>query len=238
MPHSDEKTGETMGNAEVIVEGVYLVGGPNISMSEDATVFVIDFSGELVMIDAGAGRSARMLVRNIEGAGLDPGKISTLILTHCHIDHIGAAPYFRDNFGCKLAAHELDARAIEEGDPMMTAANWYETDFPPTPVDIRFRGDHEILQFDSQELHLMHTPGHTPGSMSIYLDRGGKRVLFGQDIHGPFLPSFKSDVSLWRTSMEKLLALEADILCEGHFGIFQTKEQVKKYIQGYIRQYS
>jgi len=227
-----------MGKAELIVDGVWLVGGPNISMSEDATVFVIDFSGELIMIDTGAGRSARTLVRNIEGAGLDPKKISTVILTHCHIDHIGAAPYFRENYGCKLAAHELDARAIEEGDPIMTAANWYETDFPPTPVDIIFKGDHEILQFGAEELHLLHTPGHTPGSMSIYLDRGGKRVLFGQDIHGPFLPSFKSDIGRWRYSMEKLLALEADILCEGHFGIFQTKEQVRKYIQGYIRQYA
>ncbi len=95
-----------MGKAEKIVDGVWLVGGPNISMSEDATVFVIDFSGELIMIDTGAGRSARTLVRNIEGAGLDPKKISTVILTHCHIDHIGAAPYFRENFGCKLAAHD------------------------------------------------------------------------------------------------------------------------------------
>ena len=230
--------GVNMGKAEKIVDGVWLVGGPNISMSEDATVFVIDFSGELIMIDAGAGRSARALVRNIEGAGLDPKKISTVILTHCHIDHIGAAPWFRENFGCKLAAHDKDADAIEEGDPIMTAANWYETDFPPTPVDIRFKADHEILQFGAEQLHLLHTPGHTPGSMSLYLDRGGKRVLFGQDIHGPFMPSFKSDVGRWRKSMEKLLALEADILCEGHFGIFQTKEEVRKYIQGYMKEYS
>jgi glyoxylase-like metal-dependent hydrolase (beta-lactamase superfamily II) len=227
-----------MSKAERIIEGVWLVGGPNISLSEDATVFVVDFGGELIMIDAGAGRSAPTLVRNIEGAGLDPAKISTVILTHCHIDHIGAASYFRDRFGCNLAVHEGDARAIEEGDAVMTAANWYETEFPPTPVDIRIRGDHEILRFGDGELHLLHTPGHTPGSMSIYLDRGGKRVLFGQDIHGPFLPSFKSDVGQWRKSMEKLLALDADILCEGHFGIFQTKEQVRKYIRGYVRQYT
>ena len=227
-----------MGKPERIVEGVWLVGGPNISLSEDATVFVIDFSGELVMIDAGAGRSARTLVRNIEAAGLDPAKISTLILTHCHIDHIGAAPYFREAFGCRLAAHELDTRAIEEGDPVMTAANWYETEFPPTPIDIRIRGDHEILNCGGEELHVLHTPGHTPGSLCLYLDREGKRVLFGQDIHGPFLPSFGSDVSRWRKSMEKLLALDADILCEGHFGIFQTKEQVSKYIRNYLRQYA
>jgi len=227
-----------MGNAELIVEGVWLVGGPNISLSEDATVFVVDFAGDLVMIDAGAGRSARTLVRNIEGAGLDPAKISTVILTHCHIDHIGAAAYFREKFGSRLAAHELDARAIEKGDPVMTAANWYQTVFPPTAIDVRIKGDYEIMRFGIEELHLLHTPGHTPGSMSLYLERGGKRVLFGQDIHGPFLPSFGSDVGLWRKSMEKLLALDADILCEGHFGIFRTKDQVRKYIQNYMRQYS
>ena len=87
-----------MSKAELIIDGVWLVGGPNISMSEDATVFVIDFSGELIMIDTGAGRSARTLVRNIEGAGLDPKKISTVILTHCHIDHIGAAPLVPGKF--------------------------------------------------------------------------------------------------------------------------------------------
>jgi hypothetical protein len=38
--------------------------------------------------------------------------------------------------------------------------------------------------------------------------------------------------------MEKLLALEADMLCEGHFGIFQTKERFRQYIEKYIEEYS
>ena len=52
------------------------------------------------------------------------------------------------------------------------------------------------------------------------------------------MPSFKSDVEMWKKSMQKLLALEADILCEGHFGIFRSKEKVKEYINGYLRSYS
>jgi glyoxylase-like metal-dependent hydrolase (beta-lactamase superfamily II) len=50
------------------------------------------------------------------------------------------------------------------------------------------------------------------------LDRDGQRILFGQDIHGPFLPAFGSDIAQWRTSMEMILALKPDILCEGHCG--------------------
>jgi glyoxylase-like metal-dependent hydrolase (beta-lactamase superfamily II) len=226
-----------MGSAEMIAEGVYLIGGPNISRSDDAAVFMIDFNGELVMIDAGAGRSSRILQKNIEEEGLNSKAISTLILTHCHIDHIGSAPYFRDNFGCKIVIHDLDADAVEEGDPVRTAANWYETSFPPTKMDQRLKDDHEILRFAEQELHCLHTPGHTPGSISVYLDRGGKRILFGQDIHGPFMSSFDSNIEHWKQSMHKLLALQADILCEGHFGIFQPREKVEQYIQGYLRQY-
>jgi glyoxylase-like metal-dependent hydrolase (beta-lactamase superfamily II) len=226
-----------MGRAEMIAESVYMIGGPNISRSDDAAVFMIDFNGELVVIDAGVGRSSRILQKNIEDEGLNPKAISTLILTHCHIDHIGSAPYFRDNFGCKIVIHDLDADAVEEGDPVRTAANWYETSFPPTKMDQRLKDDHEILRFAGQELHCLHTPGHTPGSISVYLDRGGKRILFGQDIHGPFISSFGSNIEHWKQSMNKLLALQADILCEGHFGIIQSRVKVEQYIQGYLRQY-
>jgi hypothetical protein len=62
-------------------------------------------------------------------------------------------------------------------------------------------------------------------------------VLFGQDIHGPFLPEFGADLSAWRHSMETLLSLEADILCEGHFGVYRMKARVKEYIEGYLDQY-
>jgi len=220
-----------------IADGIYIIGGPDISHPSDATSFVIDFGDELVMIDSGAGNSSKILVQNIEKAGLNPHDISTLILTHCHIDHIGSAPYFKKNFNCDLVVHDLDAGAIESGDPILTAANWYETEFPPTPVDRRLTGDHEILKFGDEKLHCLHTPGHTPGSISVYINRGGTRILFGQDIHGPFLPSFGSDIEEWKKSMKKLLDLEADILCEGHFGIYRSKESVKEYIKSYLRMY-
>ncbi len=226
-----------MGNAEIIAKGVYLIGGPNISRSDDATVFIIDFDGELVMIDAGAGRSSRILERNIRDEGLDPKAITTLILTHCHIDHIGSAPYFRDSFGCRILIHDLDADAVEKGDPVRTAANWYETTFPPTRIDRRLQGDQEVLTFGKGELHCLHTPGHTPGSIVVYLDRDGERILFGQDIHGPFMSSFGSNIEHWKASMQRLLGLRADILCEGHFGIFRPAERVEQYIRKYLRQY-
>lgn len=224
-------------NTEEIIGGIYLIGGPHVTQADDAAVYLIAYDKDLVLIDSGAGASASQLVRNIEMLGLHPSSVSHLILTHCHIDHVGAAPFFRDKYGATLIIHELDARALETGDSIRTAANWYGTSFPPTKMDITLKKKHEILKFGHEELHCLHTPGHTPGSISVYLDRAGKRVLFGQDIHGPFNKAFGSDIKDWKQSMRELLALDADILCEGHFGIYQPKSKVRNYIERYLEEY-
>ncbi|MCX5849931.1 MAG: MBL fold metallo-hydrolase [Deltaproteobacteria bacterium] len=224
-------------NTEEIISGVYLIGGPGITSTDDAAIYLIDFSGELVLIDAGAGKSFSQIVRNIEMLGLNPANLSHLILTHCHIDHIGSAPFFKKQYGTKILIHGSDAKAVETGDSLKTAANCYNTTFSPMAVDKKLKGEHETLKFGREELHCLHTPGHTPGSISLYLDKGGKRVLFGQDIHGPFHKAFNSDMEAWKKSMQILLALNADILCEGHFGIFQPKERVRAYIERYLEEY-
>lgn len=222
---------------EEIVHGIYLVGGPNITAADDAAVYLIDCDSEMILIDAGAGRSFPQIVRNIEMLGLNPADTSHIILTHCHIDHIGSAPLFRGKYGTKIIIHELDAKAVETGDELKTAANWYGTTFPPTKIDRKLSGASEILKFGRQEFHCLHTPGHTPGSIVVYMDRAGKRILFGQDIHGPFHAAFGSDIEAWKKSMWSLLALKADILCEGHFGIYQPESHVRSYIERYLEEY-
>jgi glyoxylase-like metal-dependent hydrolase (beta-lactamase superfamily II) len=220
-----------MPNTEQIARGVYLVGGPQISHAEDATSFVIGFDGDAVMIDCGAGRSLQTILANIEAACIDPRTISTLILTHCHIDHIGGAPALRKRLGLKILIHDLDAEAVENGDSVRTAADWYGVGFPPTCIDRRLKGNDENLVFNGENLRCLHTPGHTPGSIVVLLERDDQKILFGQDIHGPFLPAFGSDIALWRTSMEMIMALKPDILCEGHYGIFRPNDSIEHYIR-------
>lgn len=219
-----------------IVKDIYIVGGPNITDDRDSCIYIINL-GELVMIDCGEGHSVNKIINNIKMLGLNPQNIKSIILTHCHIDHIGGAPELRLRFGSKIYIHELDAIALENGDQVLTASNWYGTDFPATKVDKKFTKEKETLIIGDQEIVCLHTPGHTPGSISIYLDRGGKRILFAQDLHGPLLEEFGSSLEQWERSTKKLLNLNADILCEGHFGIFKTKKEVKDYIQSYRRQY-
>jgi len=59
-------------------------------------------------------------------------------------------------------------------------------------------------------------------------------VLFGQDVHGPYFLKGSSPEQA-RTSLRRLIDLEADILCEGHFGVYEPKEEVRRYIEGHLR---
>lgn len=219
-----------------IVQNVFIVGGPDLTDGRDGCVYLMNL-GELILIDTGAGWSVEKIVGNVKKFGFDPKNLKKIILTHCHIDHIGGAPEFKKRFGAELYIHQLDAPPLENGDPVLTAATWYQTTFPPTSLDVKFNLPEEILTIGEQKMVCLHTPGHTPGSICIYLDRDGKRILFAQDLHGPLLEEFGSNLTDWDRSTQKLLALEADILCEGHFGIFKTKKDVKNYILSYRHQY-
>jgi glyoxylase-like metal-dependent hydrolase (beta-lactamase superfamily II) len=219
-----------------IVKDIYLVGSSDMTDPKDCSVFLLDL-GELVLVDAGAGSSIDAIVENIRVLGLDPGKLSTVLLTHCHIDHTGGAQEFKNRFGARIIMHSLDAGAVETGDKVLTGASWYGLDFTPLPVDTKLLKDQEFLYFGAQKVVCLHTPGHTPGSLSLYLDRDQKRILFGQDIHGPFLAEFGANMPHWQKSMETLLALNADILCEGHFGVYKPANKVRQYIERYLEEY-
>jgi glyoxylase-like metal-dependent hydrolase (beta-lactamase superfamily II) len=219
-----------------IIDDIFIVGGPDITDSRDSCVYLINL-GELVLIDSGAGWSVDNIINNINSLKLDPRRILKILLTHCHIDHIGGAPDIRKRFGSKIYIHRLDAPPLEEGDTVLTAASWYQTIFPPTHVDVKINSPEEAIMIGEEGIVCLHTPGHTPGSICIYMDRKGKRVLFAQDLHGPLLEEFGSNIGDWDRSTQKLFELNADILCEGHFGIYKTKKAVKDYILSYRRQY-
>ncbi len=219
-----------IGRHDRIAEGVFLVGGSGLSDGADCLVYALDL-GELVLIDCGAGRSWPRIRANIHSAGLDPDGLHTLILTHAHVDHIGSAARVKQETGCRIVAHANDAPAIESGDPEFTVAHLYGVDLQGVKPDLLMKGAEETLEFDRGGLKLLHTPGHTPGSIAAVHQAGGDRILFGQDIHGPFSPAFGSDIQAWKQSMQKLLDLHADILCEGHYGVFRPASEVKRFIQ-------
>lgn len=221
----------------MVCTGVYQIGGSDLTHPSDCDIYLVDGDDELAVIDAGAGQSIDRIIENIEKIGLEPARVKYVIATHGHIDHIGGLKDLCLRLGAQSVAHEKELPAVQEGWPELTAADYYGVKYKPVMVDIVLKGSENKLAVGRWMLYCLHTPGHTPGGISIYGDFEGQRVLFGQDIHGPFSKAWGSNLDDWRKSMQKLLDLKADILCEGHFGIYSPNEEVEEYIKGFLRRF-
>ena len=215
-----------------VIDNIYMVGSSEISDSRDCCVYLID-AGELVLIDTGAGKGADRLLDNILAMGLMPEKLSTIIITHAHIDHIGSLNYLKTKYNARVIVHEADTQAIESGKKV--GAEYYGVKYQPCVVDIKLQGESNNLKIGPFEFQFLHVPGHTPGSIVVIInDIKGKRVLFGQDIHGPYHPMWGGEPEKAIGSLEKLRDLRADILCEGHYGVIKPAAEVDEFISDFI----
>ncbi len=218
-----------------VAPGVFVVGGPAITDPADCLVYAVDGGTEVALIDCGAGASALQILRNLEEVGLGDRPLGLLVLTHRHVDHVGGAPAIVDRASPRVACHALDAGALVRPDPVSTASSWYGVRLPPIPVDPVLEGEEGTIPLGGTELRWIHTPGHTPGSIAVYVDTPAGRVAFAQDVHGPFLPEFGSDLDRWTASMERLLALRPDVLCEGHYGVLRPRDRVERFVRDHLR---
>lgn len=216
-----------------ITSEVFMAGGEN-THPHDAAVYLISSGGTCALVDAGTGKCTSRIIENIKKAGADPAAVKYIFLTHCHYDHTGGAQELREITGARIIAHELDAVYLSERNSEVTAASWYGTAQPETTVDIIISGKNGKFTVGGIELTAIHAPGHTPGSIVLIIESDGKKILFGQDVHGPLHPALKSDRKNYISSLEMLAALDADILCEGHYGVISGREKVRDFIRSFI----
>ncbi|KOG27938.1 MULTISPECIES: MBL fold metallo-hydrolase [Streptomyces] len=182
---------------------------------------------ELTLIDAGWVGSAPAIAEAIRTAGLDPAGLRRIVLTHCHRDHVGAAGELAELYGAEIIAHRLDAPVVrgEAPVPDPDLLEWEVPLFehgltvpeaPPTRVD-REVEDGEEFGFGDGTV-VVHTPGHTPGSIAVHLPRHG--VLFTGDtvatVQGVTFGVFHVDRALAMDSMRTLAKLRPSVLCCGH----------------------
>jgi len=214
-----------------IKNNLWQVGGAGLTDPSDAAVYLVRFGDKAALIDAGSGRDHSQLVKNIAEC-LEPNvQLEYLLLTHCHFDHTGGAQAVRDEYGCRIVAHELDAVYLESGDSRVTGAFWYGARLEPFTVDIKLHDEEAPLSIGSGTVTAIHCPGHSPGSVAYTTVIDGRLILFGQDVHGPLHSQLLSDEEQYLDSLARLLTLEADLLLEGHFGIIETKEEVRAFIE-------
>lgn len=196
-------------------------GGP----SHEGNVFLIK-DEVAVLIDA--GRDASAILDNVQGL-IDPKEIEFIILTHCHHDHTAAVPALKAATAAKVLIGE--GEVCDLGDDVATGSHRYAED----PAEFRVDGtleDGDIINLGEWALSVIGTPGHSPGSISLY--EPGARALFSGDTlfpHGNIGSTRRSEVAVRDLvrSIERLASLDVLVLYPGHMEPTDDKvnEQIK-----------
>ena len=121
-----------------------------------------------MIIDPGA--EPEVILKNVKELGLD---IKLIILTHGHIDHVGALTRIKEAIGAQVAIHTDDAQAIQ--DPSLGARFGFS--YQPSPPPDRLLVDGDSVELGDLHFSVIHTPGHSPGGISLL----GEGVVFTGD---------------------------------------------------------
>jgi glyoxylase-like metal-dependent hydrolase (beta-lactamase superfamily II) len=211
--------GAMVSEASKIQGGVHLVDG-----MREANSYLLVADGGLTVIDAGLSGGER-IVKYARENGFSADQIRTIILTHSDIDHAGGVSRLKEMTGARVAIHEADAARLSGEKPPKAAKGALGAlmkmagglmKFKPVKPDVLLKEGDKI-----SGLTVIHTPGHTEGSISLLTANGvlfvGDALRTGND-GKPRLSSdaFNIDSELAKESVKKLSVLEFSALLPGH----------------------
>ena len=150
------------------------------------------------------GDEATRIALTVERVGLE---ISQIIITHSHIDHVGAVAQLVDEYMCPVLMH-AEAEAMLKTVPQQAMMMGMRFGKIPN-VDLHV-GDDEVLEVGSLRLRSMYTPGHAPGHLAFFVEDEGLvfsgDALFAGSVGRVDLPGGSMEV-LMRSISERLLTL-------------------------------
>ncbi len=194
----------------------------------DCNIYALkDKDDKLCIIDTGNGRSMDPTIEALTKFDLNPKNITTVLITHEHLDHVLGLYALVDMLGkdsIEIYAHPLTAKILREGNEEkiaprslgISAANF---GVEISKLDVEDLNMAKTFSFGEFEFKMYDTPGHSEGSVSFY-DPSHKLlfpgdVVFPQGSFGRYdFPG--GDLSILQKSVGKLNELKVDNLCAGH----------------------
>lgn len=210
------------------------------SMEVAPGIHAVDFDGRVwaylyregsrfTLIDAGIAGRLELIEQALHSAGAKLADIHQIIVTHFHSDHTGTLAELQRLTGARTLVHQLDASVVR-GDapapepvlsgPEQAIFDYFTKGIPDAPaasVDVELRDDDEIDVGGGARV--IHVPGHTPGSIALYLPE--RQILFTGDASGsingrPIAGVFNVNPEQAKRSFQRLAELEFEIACFGH----------------------
>lgn len=195
----------------------------NISINNCNTYLIGETS--FILVDPGLDFCLPEVLRAIKNDGLDPDRIELVITTHCHPDHFDGVRSF-DRRNTTIALHEEEDKFIRQHGKEFYAMFGLKA---PHCSAMTF------LQEGPCELHntameIYHTPGHSPGSISLYLPDSRSLivgdVIFQAGVGRTDFPG--GNGKLLKKSIDRLSQLNAEALLPGHGDLMKGSDRVKR----------
>lgn len=199
-----------------------------------------------VLVDTGYPGSATATIDKLTKSGVDPSWLSLILITHGHADHFGSAAEIKKQTGTPIAVHKLDAEALIKGrDPSLKPTGFYgrmllpllerrgPATAPPLKPDILIGEELDLKKY-GVDGKVIHTPGHTPGSLSVILPNGefivGDLIMKGMlRFWQPTYPLFADNMSQLNKSIKLILRKKPSIIYCAHGGPFDTEAVQRRF---------
>lgn len=198
------------------------------------TTYIIE-EERTIMIDGGAPDKASLFKKQMSDLSIDPLEIKLIVLTHAHWDHIGSVKDVQEITGAEIALHHAERDWLENTKPPMPPGitTWGKVlggilrivlpaiKIPFAKLDKEISDEGFSLVDYGINGKVIHTPGHSPGSVSVLLESGdafvGDLAMNGFPLrNGPGLPIFGYDINLIKESWSKLLRLGVKTVFPAH----------------------
>lgn len=193
----------------------YVISNEKLTHPWDANAYLV--AGEQpTLIDCGGTLGFDALKAALKQHGYCPSDIKRVIATHGHWDHVSGMAQLRAESDAELWLHPGDREGVETGDSERTSAFLYNQPFPPVLVD-RLLHDNEVLSVGPYRMRVIHTPGHSPGSVCLLTEINGLTLLVaGDTLWGGFHSRIGSSIEQWTASLTRLMEFDFDVITIGH----------------------